>query len=83
MKYIWSQVDSLNLSERFKLRMIILVSVAASAAAGLCLWSIVQRWALDHWSWMLIFTGYPAVIATVIIIIYSFNHSFHDGSYKG
>jgi hypothetical protein len=83
MKYIWNQVDSLNLSEYFKLKMIVILSAAVSAAAGLCVWSLVQLWALDHWSWMIVFTGYPAFLAVVLVIIYSFNHSFHDGSYKG
>ncbi len=72
----------MNLSERFKLRITVLVSAAASAAAGLCLWHIVKLWALDHWSWMIIFTGYPVVFAIVIVIIYSLNHSFHNGSYE-
>ena len=82
MKYIWDRVDSLNLSERFKLKIMVILSAAVSAAAGLCGWSIVQRWALDHWSWMTIFTGYPAFLAVVSVIIYSLNHSFHNGTYK-
>ena len=78
MRYIWNWIDKQNWSERLKFRMIILISAAASAAAGLCVWSIVRLWALDHWSWMAIFTGYPPLFAVVAIIIYSLNHSFHD-----
>jgi len=82
MRYIWDWIDRKDLSERFKLKMIVLVSAVVSAAAGFCVWGIVKLWALNHWSWMMIFTGYPALFAVLIIIIYSLNHNFHNGPFN-
>ncbi|MBQ6315168.1 MAG: hypothetical protein IJI11_06255 [Mogibacterium sp.] len=82
MRYIWNLIDRKNWIESSKFRIVVLGSAVISALLGLCIWSIVRLWALDHWSWMAIFTGYPAVIAVIVIITYSFNHSFHDGSFS-
>lgn len=81
MKLLWDWIDKKPWSEKNKYRMIILICTSVAAAAGLGLWSIVQLWTLDHWSWMAVFTGYSAFLALVLIIAYSFNHDFHNGAH--
>ncbi len=81
MKHLWNWIDRKNWTEKSKYIISILICAAVSAAAGLGIWSIVRLRALDHWSWMAVFTGYPAFIAAVLIIAYSFNHDFHNGAH--
>lgn len=81
MSQIWKNIDKHNWSERSKYIVICLLLALFAVAAGLCVWGVVQLWALDHWTWMVIFGGYPPLFALVWILIYSFNHSFHNGSY--
>lgn len=81
MSNIWNRIDRNNWSEGAKYRVISLIFALTAVAAGLCVWGVVQLWALDHWTWMIIFGGYPLLAALSWVLIYSFNHSFHNGSY--
>ena len=82
MKNVWNWIDSKNWNVHLKVRIIILIFITASSAAGLFVWSIIRLWLLDHWSWMIVFTGSPAFFSLVAIVIYSFNHSYHNGAYE-
>ena len=82
MRLLLNWIAEKRWSEALKFKIIVLICTATAAAAGLGVWSIVRLWTLDHWSWMLVFAGYPAFIALVLIIIYSFNHSFHNEAHE-
>lgn len=82
MKYLWNWIDRQDWTEKSKYMVIILLCAVIASAVGLGIWSIVRLWALNHWSWMAVFTGYPAFIALVLIIVYSFNHDFHNGTHE-
>ncbi|MBQ3369571.1 MAG: hypothetical protein IKG25_06535 [Mogibacterium sp.] len=82
MKYLWNWIDRQDWTEKAKYTVIILLCAVIAGAVGLGVWSIVQIWALNHWSWMAVFTGYPAFISLVLIIVYSFNHDFHNGTHE-
>lgn len=80
MKSVWMCIDKKPWRAETKYLTASLILGLLFAGCGYILWLIVRIWALSALSWMICFTGYPAVFAWVYVFFYSSRHDFHSGS---
>ncbi len=80
MRHIWNYFDQKNWCAINKYRACAAVAVILYGILGFVVWSLIRHLALDHWTWMLIFIGWPAFAAFLGVFFYSGGHEMHDGT---
>ena len=81
MKFLWSAIDSSDMSIRSKFYLLILLLAAGSAAAGSVFWLCLRSFACSSLDYLFLFTAYPAAGSLLFVLFYSFNYDFHKGSF--
>lgn len=79
MKYVWNYIENKNWKTNTKYNAFLWTSGILSALLGFIIWNIIKIWTLNTWDWMLLFTGYPGIVAWYLAAFYCFNHSFPEG----
>ena len=81
MKHIFNWIDTMDFQENTKLHLAFWFVCSIAGLSGAALWYIVQLWYLRSWDWLICFIGYPAVISWIVVLLYSYTHSFHNGKH--